>query len=197
MDSDPFMLQILPIYLCTLVELKLKSELFYCAHQLVSAYPSKSIAWFGVGCYYFLLNKLDLARRFFYKTIRMDCFCFEAWIGFGHTFSLSDETDQALLAYRTAQRIFEGSSTAVLNIGMEYVKTNHFIVGSEFLLEASRKAPELALPFNELGVVAFKQQKYKEAAEFFLKCLARVPEESLENWEPTLFNLGHAYRKLK
>ena len=35
------------------------------------------------------------------------------------------------------------------------------------------------------------------AVQRFEKVLELVGDNALENWEPTLFNLGHAYRKLR
>lgn len=195
-DADPFMLAILPTYLCSLVELSLTSELFHVAHKLVAAYPHHAIAWFAVGCYYFRLRKLDFARRFFYKSTRCDCFFAPGWIGFGHTFSFTDESDQALLSYRTSHRLFEGSHLPLLFIGMEYLKTNNFVLASQFLHQAIACNPHDPLPHNELAIIAFKHGEYDEAVRTFLRCLALVKQEVLENWEPTLFNLGHAYRKL-
>lgn len=40
-----------------------------------------------------------------------------AWIGFGNAFAAQEETDQAVSAYRTAARLFQGSHLALLYIG--------------------------------------------------------------------------------
>ena len=49
------------------------------------------------------------------------------------------------------------------------------------------------------GVIAYKQNKLTEASRHFLHAieLGAGAEESIETWEPTLFNLGHTFRKLK
>ena len=49
--ADPFDFACVPVYLASMVELGLKHELFYCAHELVRAYPKHAAAWFAVGCY--------------------------------------------------------------------------------------------------------------------------------------------------
>ena len=36
-------------HISALVELRRKSELFYCAHKLVEAYPDRGLSWFAVG----------------------------------------------------------------------------------------------------------------------------------------------------
>lgn len=52
------------------VELKMKSQLFYTAHQLVEAGPKQAVSWFAVACYYHLLDKNELAQRYFLKVGR-------------------------------------------------------------------------------------------------------------------------------
>jgi anaphase-promoting complex subunit 6 len=47
------------------VELELKSDLYYRAHQLVEGYPDRAVTWFAVACYYYLLAKYDTARIYF------------------------------------------------------------------------------------------------------------------------------------
>jgi len=107
-DQDPFHHSVLPVYLCCLVELEMKSELFLTAHQLVDAYPTKAIAWFSVACYYYLIRKFDLARRYFSKCTNIDHQFAPAWFGFGNAFAAQEEGDQAMAAYRTGARLFEG-----------------------------------------------------------------------------------------
>lgn len=55
--SDPYIKgNILVVYISCLVELKLKSVLFNFSHKLVGLYPNSAIAWYGVGCYYYLIK---------------------------------------------------------------------------------------------------------------------------------------------
>jgi hypothetical protein len=42
---DRFHLDVLPVHLCSLVELENKTELFYTSHQLVEAYPQKAVGF--------------------------------------------------------------------------------------------------------------------------------------------------------
>lgn len=53
----------LPIYICAMAELGLKTELYYCAHQLVEAHPKSAVSWFAVGCYYAAVRKNEAAQR--------------------------------------------------------------------------------------------------------------------------------------
>jgi len=195
-DHDPYHHAVLPAYLCTLVELEMKSELFYCAHQLVEAYPSEAVAWFAVGCYYYLVGKYELARRFFSKSTTIQVHFAPGWIGFGNAFAAQEESDQAMAAYRTAARLFEGSHIPVLCIGMEYLRTKNLPLAHQFFTQTYERCPSDPLIFNELGVVSYQQAEYSAAVDFFAKALELCVQESLDSWEPTLFNLGHSYRKL-
>lgn len=196
-DQDPYHQSILPAYVCCLVELEMKSELFYCAHQLVEAYPNKAVSWFSVGCYYFLITKFELARRFFSKSTSIDHHFAPGWIGFGNAFAAADESDQAMAAYRTAARLFEGSHIPLLCIGMEYLRTNNLGLASQFFRETYAACPTDPLIFNEMGVIAYRKENYSRAVEFFQKALELSAKEATDLWEPTLFNLGQTFRKLK
>jgi anaphase-promoting complex subunit 6 len=117
-------------------------------------------------------------------------------MGFGTSFAVQDESDQALAAYRTAARIFQGSHYPVIYIGMEYLKTNNVDLASQFFHEANLMCPTDPLVHNETGVVLYMNNSYSKAVDHFEYALSLVSEDALEAWEPTLFNLGHALRKL-
>ncbi|CAM9689744.1 unnamed protein product, partial [Laminaria digitata] len=172
--SDPHNAACLPVYLAAMVELKMKSQLFYTAHQLVEAGPKKAVSWFAVGCYYHLLSKNDLAQRYFLKSTKLDGRFAPAWIGFGNAFAAQEETDQAVSAYRTAARLFHGSHLALLYIGMEYVRTHNLDLARNFLMGALSLSPSDPLVLNELGVVHLATGEYLEARDRFKKVLEIV-----------------------
>ena len=93
-ERDPFNLRCASIHVSALVELGHKSELFYCAHNLVSAYPERAISWYSVACYYYTIGKFELARRYFSKATTKERQFAPAWIGFGNSFAAQDESDQ-------------------------------------------------------------------------------------------------------
>ncbi|CAN0115211.1 unnamed protein product, partial [Scytosiphon promiscuus] len=172
--TDPHNAACLPVYLAAMVELKMKSQLFYTAHQLVEAGPKQAVSWFAVGCYYHLLDKNELAQRYFLKSTKLDGRFAPAWIGFGNAFAAQEETDQAVSAYRTAARLFQGSHLALLYIGMEYVRTHNLALARNFLMGALALSPLDPLVLNELGVVHFATGEYEEARERFGKVLQIV-----------------------
>ena len=46
LDREPYHHGCLPIHLASLVELGMKTELYYCAHKLVDDYADKAVSWY-------------------------------------------------------------------------------------------------------------------------------------------------------
>lgn len=136
LDRDPYHHSCLPIHLTCLVELKDSSGLFYMAHKLVDSYPEKAIAWFAVGCYYFLIQNHQNARRYFGKASQLDPQFGPAWLGFGHAFAAEGEHDQAMAAYCTAARLMSGCHLPLLYIGMEHVASHNTAMARQCFLQA-------------------------------------------------------------
>lgn len=198
--SDPFDFACMPVYLASMVELGLSHELFYCAHELVKAYPKHTVSWFAVGCYYLLVGKNDAAQRYFHKSAKLCPRFAPAWIGFGNAFAAQDESEQAMAAYRSASRLFQGSHVPLMFIGMEYLRTNNLPLAKHFLRGAQRLCPSDPMVSNELGVVELRQGNYNEAEEIFLEVLElfqSLPERAplRDACESSVFNLGQTYRK--
>ncbi|CAH0475549.1 unnamed protein product [Peronospora belbahrii] len=199
-EQDPFNFRVISVYVGTLVELGKKRELYHYAHQMVDVYPTKAPAWYTVGCYYLLIQKYEAAQRYFHKATSLEPSYAPAWIGFGNSFAAQDESDQAMSSYRTASSLFPGSHLPSLYMGMEYLRTNNLVQAQEFIRQASIICPTDPLVYNELGSVFYRQEDYLNAIEMFTKALdlcKGLPERLMEAWEPTLFNLGYSYRKLR
>lgn len=86
----------------------LRSKLFLLAHELVDREPETAVSWYAVGLWYFSNKKWEEARRYFGKALLIDSRLGCAWMGFAHSFALEGEHDQAITAYSTAQRHFQG-----------------------------------------------------------------------------------------
>jgi len=196
-EKDPFHSGILACHFCTLVELKKKAELYLKAHQLVNEYPRRAISWFGVGCYYYLTGNYDCARRFFSKATKLDSNHIPSWIGFGHSFTCQDASDQAIAAYRTANRLFPGSHIPLLCIGMEYLRTFSYPNAESFFKRARSACSLDPLVFNEVGSLAFKRDEYADAVKYFRRCIELCKEKGMLPWESSVYNLGHSYRRLQ
>ncbi|KAF1788737.1 Tetratricopeptide repeat [Phytophthora cactorum] len=101
-----------------------------------------------------------------------------------HDFGLTDNLE---LKYEAAQRYFHPSS-GVYSTG-------------------KRHLPYRPIGLQRVGSVYYKQKDYPNAIEMFTKALqlckglpdVRIVLSSrlMEAWEPTLFNLGYSYRKLR
>jgi len=64
-----------------------------------------------------------------------------------------------MAAYRTAARLFHGSHTPYLCIGMEYLRTNNLVLAEQFFRQAAKVCPDDATVYNEIGVVCFRAQE--------------------------------------
>lgn len=207
------------VHAATLLALDYKRLLFGLAHEWVKASPQSAKSWFAVGCYYFACKRYHVAQQHFCRATRLDPLCTDAWIAFGCAFAACDESDQALASFRAAQRLAPAESSALLYMGMEYVRTNHLVLAQHALLAALPGKDPLCL--HELGVAYFAKRDYHNAISWFQKALIEISElntnddrsssaRMLNNqnnidyfvemvqhdyWEPTLFNLGHCYRK--
>ena len=86
---------------------------------------------------------------------------------------------------------------------MELVRANNYALAQEFLLKAKEICPFDPLVYNELGVIYFRNKYIDDATAHFEKALKLVTNDMRnkdtlqDSWEPTVFNLGHCYRKLK
>lgn len=199
LSADPYHHTCLPIHIACLGELGRKHDLFYLAHELADGYPDSPLAWFAVACYYTTVEDLDQARRYFSKATALDGNFGAAWLGFGHSFAVQGEHDQAMAAYRTAARLFKGSHLPQLCIGMEYVQTAQLPLAEQFVSGAMNLCATDPLVWNELGVICYLHTYYDRAAEAFTRALelAGAGARSVgAPMESTLFNLGHALRKL-
>jgi len=196
LETDPLVEQLIPVYVASLVQLNQPQELFKCAQKLVESNPNNALPWFAVGCYYFLVNKFDAARKFWGKCVSLDPLFAPVWLFWGHAHAAQDQTDQALVCYRAAERLLPGNPIPVLSIGSEQLRTRADVVALSTLRRALALDENEPLTHHELGVALYRRKEYAEAANCFERALKLIPHEALAHWEPTLFNLGHAWRKL-
>ncbi|RIB01099.1 hypothetical protein C2G38_2297798 [Gigaspora rosea] len=80
LELDMYNQACLPIHIVCLHELREKNKLLLFAHEHFVEHP---LTWFSVGCYNFLIDQNDEARRYFTKAFTMDSHCGPAWLGFG------------------------------------------------------------------------------------------------------------------
>lgn len=212
-----------PLHLACLYETGATNALFLLSHTLADNCPEESYTYLAIGIYYMSVSKIAEARRFFSKASLLDPHSAPAWIGFAHTFAAEGEHDQAIAAYSTAARLFQGSHLPQLFLGMQHLALNNMSLAREYLSAAysmssgsltsdsssstsapanqrSHSSPSGGDPLvlNELGVVLYHESNLPAAAELFKQALALAESLGCDPcaWLATRANLGHALRRL-
>lgn len=207
-----------PLHLACLYETGATNALFLLSHTLADHAPEEPYTYLAIGVYYLAVSKVAEARRFFSKASLLDPHSAPAWIGFAHTFAAEGEHDQAIAAYSTAARLFQGSHLPQLFLGMQHLALNNMALAHEYLCAAytmsTGAAPgsTLNLPptssevplggdplvLNELGVVFYHQNNLPAAVEMFRQALMLAASLHSEPgaWVATRANMGHALRRL-
>lgn len=198
LENDKYNFKVYPTYLACLHELGEKNKIFLVSHDLADNHPDEPCTWLAVGVYYLTIGKIADARRFFSKSSMMDPHFGPAWIGFAHTFAAEGEHDQAISAYSTAARLFQGTHLPQLFLGMQHLQLNNITLADEYLQTAYQLCKTDPLLLNELGVVFFHNDHLHEAIKLFNRALklAHEVESAPKAWIATRANLGHAYRRL-
>ncbi|KAJ5089067.1 hypothetical protein N7532_007751 [Penicillium argentinense] len=206
-----------PLHLACLYETGATNALFLLSHTLADHAPEEPYTYLAIGVYYLAVSKIAEARRYFSKASILDPHSAPAWIGFAHTFAAEGEHDQAIAAYSTAARLFQGSHLPQLFLGMQHLALNNMTLALEYLNAAysmSTGAPgstpslpsnESSNPLggdplvvNELGVVHYHQNNLPMAAKLFQQTLKLAHTLNCEPaaWIATRANLGHALRRM-
>lgn len=198
LDADPFNFAALPVHLACLHELNEKNALFLLSHNLAERHPEEASTWLAVGVYYLTISKIPEARRFFSKASMMDPQFGPAWIGFAHTFAAEGEHDQAISAYATAARLFQGTHLPQLFLGMQNLSLHNLPLAREYLQAAHNLCQTDPLLLNEMGVVFYHEERFAEAVNVFRNALEMSSQTDSDPraWVSTRTNLGHAYRRL-
>lgn len=210
-----------PLHLAVLYETGSHNTLFHLSHTLATHAPHESYTYLAIGTYYLSTYRIAEARRFFSKASLMDPHSAAAWIGFAHTFAAEGEHDQAIAAYSTAARLFQGSHLPQLFLGMQHLALNNMQLAWEYCLAAfemssgalkagagedlgSRILNNSAslggdpLVLNEIGVILYHQSNLPAAAKLFHKSLQLASELgcNMTAWVATRANLAHALRRM-
>lgn len=185
----------LPIHVVNLLALSKTTELFSLAHKLIDSFPDLLIAWFAVGCYYYSIENFEAAKRFFHKCTLLDPQHGASWIGYGHSFAVEQEHDQAMNCYVKAAKVMSSCHLPLMYVGLEYSLTNNLRLAEKFFSQASTMSPDDPYVLHELGVLYFRLDNFARAEEYFRKAEKVAGTRTM--WEQLLNNLGHVMRKLK
>ena len=190
-------------YLISIVLLRSSSRtqrhrLFGMSSFLLSQYPDKPESFFVTGVYYVSISRYDIARKFFSKSTTLSVV--DGWLGYGLSFSFSDESGHAINALRKASRLFPSSVLPWLYMGMEYIRTNELKLAQSYLVSAldlttndevsARLFKQVVL--NEIGIICLKADQVDIAIENLrLSC----DGDDMRNMSIYLSNLGYAFLK--
>ncbi|TMS39951.1 hypothetical protein L596_006398 [Steinernema carpocapsae] len=197
------------VHIGTLVQLGRASDLYCLAHNLVKKDPDNDVAWYAVGCYYYVVNARGDCKIFLNKCTTMNPSFGEAWIMFGHILTTESEHEHALSCYQRAGRLVEHSFEPHLYIGLEHSYANNLSVATGHLKDAASISGNHAIVLQEQGVLLYHQEQTEDAYCKFIEALQSitgykdtVEVKQLLNhhfdefWEPLINNLGHAARRL-
>ncbi len=197
LETDPYNFACLPLHLALLHSLGHTNALFALSHDLADTHPHEPCTWLAVGTYYLNTARIPEARSYFSKASLMDPHFGPAWIGFAHTFAAEGEGDQAIAAYSTAARLFQGTHLPQLFLGMQEIALGHLKVAREYLTTAYQLCDRDPLLINELGVVSYMQEDFESAARHFELALTIAHDNDAppQQYTSTRLNLAHALRK--
>lgn len=194
---DEYKFSALPNYLACLHELGWKNKLYLLAHKMADSHPHEPVSWLAVGVYYLTVNKVAEARRYFSRASMMNPYFGQAWIGFAHTFAVEGEHEQAIAAYSTAARLFQGTHLPNLFLGMQHLHLSNLSLAQEYLMSSFAVCSTDPLLLNEIGVVYYHKNDLATAEKYFLKALEAVSglDSDPKAWDSIQANLGHVYRR--
>lgn len=197
LEHDSCNFSLLPNYLSCLFELGGRNKLFLKADQLADNHPTHPLTWVAIGIYYFSINKIIEARKYFSKVTVLNPNSGQAWIGFAHTFALEGEHEQAISAYAFAARLFPGTHLPNLFLGMQHLQMNNVNLAEEYLFSSYQICNTDPLLLNELGVINYHKNSLSRAEAYFQEALAAAKylNSGSKTWISIHSNLGHVYRR--
>lgn len=197
LDSDPYNFAAMPLHLSLLYQLKHTHALFALSHDLADSHPNEPTTWLAVGTYYLSTNRIPEARSYFSKASLMDPHFGPAWIGFAHTFAAEGESDQAIAAYSTAARLFQGTHLPQMFLGMQETALGNLTIAREYLTAAYDLCDRDPALLNEIGVVAYMEEDHDAACRHFELALTIAAENETPPSQTTAtrLNLAHAHRR--
>eukprot|EP00842_Homolaphlyctis_polyrhiza_P004647 jgi/Hompol1/5183/HPOL_001917-RA len=198
LESDPLNMTSLPLHIVSLYDQRDIPKLFDLSHKLVDSIPNSHMSWFAIGVYYLATEQYGLARDSLRRTTSMAPNFAQGWIAFGHSYALDNEHDHAIQVYSTALRHSPHQHTAHMYLGIEYLHSHDLMLAETHLAAAYRLCEFDPMLFCELGVLKYRQRRYRDAIEWFDRVIKVVGEfkTAWRAWNSVLVNMGHAYRKL-
>ena len=180
-SMDPFDNRGLLVYIASMIDLNLKTELFYLGHELSHAYPKLAVSWYAIGCYYWCCKKLELAQKFLQKCTKIDKRFSKGWILLGVVLSAQEESEHAISAFRAATRLLPGNYRPLAFMSKELVRTYNLSLAQHLLNCALELNPCDPTLLNEFGIILLKTNKLAEALDRFKEAITYIENPSSSN----------------
>jgi tetratricopeptide (TPR) repeat protein len=148
-------------------------------------FPSLSL-----GCYYWTINKLDLAQRYIKRSLKKNRSFVDGWILLGHIYASNDESEQALSSYRTAIRLLPSHKLPYLCLSKELIRGgNYWLAGH--MLQSAKQLDNVTttagnvngsdshdlLILNEMALISVKLNSYNEAESILRKAIEILSQQ--------------------
>jgi anaphase-promoting complex subunit 6 len=150
------------------------SELYSLSHKLIRLFPDDENCWFCIGCYYWTVNKLDLAQKYVRRALKKNKSFAMAWILLGHIYSANEETEQALSSYRTAIRLLPNHKLPLLCLSKELIHSGNYWLAAHMLQSARLIDPQDILILNEMALIAVKLGNLGQAENILRKAIGSI-----------------------
>lgn len=108
--------------------------LFRLSHELVDCDPDNATAWYAVGCYYYVIERFEEARKYLHKTTSLDHNHGAAWLMRGHAFAAENEHDQAMAAYFKASQLMRGYPLNLLPYSLGFQSAVFYVLLLSFVV---------------------------------------------------------------
>lgn len=186
--------------LTPLIQLGMTAELYSLSHKLIRLYPDDELSWFCIGCYYWTINKLDLAQKFVRRALKKNRSFAMGWILLGHIFAANEETEQALSSFRTAIRLLPNHKLPLLCLSKELIHSGNYWLAGHMLQSARQIDPSDILIQNEMALIAVRLGSLQQAEVILRQAIATIDPsrgnsaaftDILYNYATLLRKLGH------
>ncbi|KAJ3013336.1 anaphase promoting complex subunit cdc16 [Thoreauomyces humboldtii] len=195
--EDPHYGALVPIHVSCIQELGFQTELFAYSHRLVDDFPDRASTWYAVGAYYMTIKNNLEARKYFGKSTEIDSNFAPGWLGYAHSFAAESDVDQAISAYATAAKLFNGYHVPLMHLGTHYILSRNLGLAEDYLLLAEGLNDSDPTLLHELGSLYLTLENFGKAIEYFERALRLADDHDFATvqWETTWFMLAQAHRK--
>lgn len=185
-------------YYCTVLNTKISFiALFLLAHKLVDLYPESALAWFAVGCYYYLIGKCSelshwnislLSKKLWLNTVLLYftdtdiicvfCICWEEFVQLVLFFSpLKGKNEQARRYLSKATALDRVFGPAWIAYGHSFAAENEHDQAMAAYYKAAQLMKGCHLPLLYIGMEYGLTNNPKFAEKFFKEALEIAPTD--------------------